>query len=495
MEKKSYLNNTSLEDLTLIKNDIQNLNDYYSKTFNQFPKNDQNKKEEEKEESKQNEPETKKTEEKIKNENLNINNNNTTNIINNNPKEIKDTRELSSPIINPEYFYNFIKSETKSKNISSLSLSSFNYKTLKETFTGIGSYPSASRKFIWRYLLSLPNNINQFMLYSGKGIHPLYINLEKILSINENKMLIRLQKICSLISYWCPDIGKVSYLPKLLFPFLKCFPGDDLFVFETAMALTSAIYIHFIRFFPNFPVTHIRLIEEIIKKETNDEIKKIFDEVNIPLNELIWRMIKYLFSESLKKDDWLSLIDFLITYNHKTEMILYFCAAFFIFTKNEINVVNNLNRKNLIKLFIDNKQRREMNKIFNLTLWLYKKYSNTLQEFVYEPYMPQERCDKYKVINNLGNKFYDVIGKMKNEFMRGELDYDIGRQLMMNEDYKIILEKKYRELCNLEREIEYCRKDILEQEKIKNDILKWQLDVITHQRDATVQKIESINSN
>ena len=175
-------------------------------------------------------------------------------------------------------------------------------------------------------------------------------------------------------------------------------------------------------------------------------------------------------------------------------MILYFAAAFFIFTKNDIGT-GTLQQKNLIKLFIDNKQRREMNKIFNLTLWLYKKYSNSLQEFVYEPYIPQERCDKYKVISNLGNKFYDVIGKMKNEYARGELDYDIGRQLMMNDDYKIILEKKYRELCNLEREIEYYRKDILEQEKIKNDILKWQLDVIAHQRDATVQKIESINNN
>ena len=31
MEKKSYLNNTSLEDLTPIKTDIQNINDYYKK--------------------------------------------------------------------------------------------------------------------------------------------------------------------------------------------------------------------------------------------------------------------------------------------------------------------------------------------------------------------------------------------------------------------------------------------------------------------------------
>ena len=481
MEKKTYLNNTTLEDLSLIKNDIKNLNDYYSKTFKQSQNNAQ-KQNEEQEESKQNEPQS------PENNNNDENNNKIT-------QPIKDSRELSSPIINPEYFYNFIKSETKSKSLSSFKLSSFNYKTLQETFTGCGTYPESARKYIWRYLLSLPNNTNQFMIYSGKGIHPLYLNLEKILPINENQMLIRLQKICSLISFWSPDIGKVSYLPKILYPFLKCFPGDDIFVFETVMALLSSVLKYFIEFYPNFPVTHIKLIEEIIKKETNGTIQKIFCELNIPLNELIWRMIKYLFSESLKKNDWLSFIDFLITYNHKPEMILYFTSAFFIFTKNDINTSINLTQKNLVKLFLDNKPRRELNKIFNLSLWLYNKYSKSLQEFVYEPYMPQERADKYKSMNNIGNKLYDAVEKMKNEFNRGELEYDIGRQLMINDDYKTILEKKYRELCNLEREIEYCRKDILEQEKIKNDILKWQLDIISHQRNAAIKKIEQINNN
>ena len=38
-EKKIYLNNTSLEDLESIKKDIQNLNEFYSKTFTK-PKND-----------------------------------------------------------------------------------------------------------------------------------------------------------------------------------------------------------------------------------------------------------------------------------------------------------------------------------------------------------------------------------------------------------------------------------------------------------------------
>ena len=140
MEKKIYLNNTSLEDLELIKNDIKNLNDFYSKTFKpnietnfQQLKQENNIKKESVEDSPSNQKETKKI--------------------------IKDSRELSSPIIKPEFFYNYMKSETKSKFIPSNKLTSFNYKTLEQTFSSIGSYPDSARKYIWMYLLSLPNTV------------------------------------------------------------------------------------------------------------------------------------------------------------------------------------------------------------------------------------------------------------------------------------------------------------------------------------------------
>ena len=490
MEKKIYLNNTSLEDLELIKNDIKNLNDFYSKTFKpnietnfQQLKQENNIKKESVEDSPSNQKETKKI--------------------------IKDSRELSSPIIKPEFFYNYMKSETKSKFIPSNKLTSFNYKTLEQTFSSIGSYPDSARKYIWMYLLSLPNNTTQFTFYSGKGIHPLYANLEKNFPINENQMLIRIQKLCSLISFWSIDVGKIDYLVNIIYPFAKCFPGDDLFVFETVMSLIISIYKYFLEFYPNFPVTHIKLIEDIIKKETNNGIEKIFNYIEVPLNQLIWRLIKFLFSESFKKEDWLSFIYFLITYNHRPEMILYFTSAFLILLKNDINInidiTNDINiakkkeiRKKILRLILDDKPRREMKKIFNLSIFLYKKYSKSLQEFIFEPYMPQEFSNKYrsyKSISNNNTEFYGVIEGLKNEINRGDMEYDIGRQLMMNDDYQMILEKKYRELCNLEKEIEYCRKDILEQEKRKNEILKWELDIISHQRDNTIRKIEAISNN
>ena len=478
MEAKIYLNNTTLEDLESIKNEIQNLNDFYSKTFKESDQSNQSKSKKGINEnfSKQNEDQQ-------------INNPSNTD---NQPNEaIKDSRELKEPIIKEEYFNNYIKAETKSRSGASSKLTSFNYKTLSKTFLGCGTYPENARKYIWMYLLSLPNNIGQFTYYSGKGIHPQYSNIKNFFPISENQMLVRVQKLCSLISFWSPNIGQISYLPNIIFPFAKCFPGDDIFVFETVMSLLLSVYKYFIEFYPNFPLTHVKLVEEIIKKETSNEIEKIFSSQGIPLNELIWRLLKFLFSESLKKDDWLSLIDFIITYNHHPEMILYFTAAFFIYTKDDF-YCNKNNQRNLLLTVLDNKSRRQIKRMFDLSLFLYKKYSKSLQEFVYEPYVPHSSCTKYKTMTHLPMEFYCVMEQLRNDYYRGDLNVDINQQLLQNEDYKTILDKKYRELCMREREIEYCQKDILEQEKRKNEILKWELDLIAHQKNNTLKQMEHI---
>lgn len=482
MDKNTYLNTANLESLENIKKDIQNLNSFYSKTFQNFkniqqqlyPNSPQENISKQKEDSFD------------KSNNRNCSNNKSSNAP-------KDSRKLKQPIINEEYFNNFIKNETRNKFMDSKNqkFSSFNYKTLSETLKGCGAYPENARKYIWIYLLSLPNNMGQFSYFSGKGIHPLYQDFKKIFPIDNNSMLIRMQKLCSLIAYWSPNVGQISYLPNLIYPFAKCFPGDDIFVFETVMALLLSVYKYCIEFYPNFPITHIKLVEELIKKETSIEIEKIFSEQKIPFKELIWRVIQYSFSESFKKDDWLSLMDFLITYNHRPEMILYFTASFFIYLKSDL-LANKNNQTKLIVTVLDNRQRRQIKKICDYSIFLYKKYNKTLQEFVYEPYIPQSSCTKYRTLMNLPMEFYNTMEQLRNDYYRGELDLDINQKLIQNYDYKTILEKKYRELCIRDKEIEFCQKDILEQEKMKNEILKWNLDIISHQRNMTLKKMEEI---
>jgi hypothetical protein len=476
MEQKLYLNNTTLEDLESIKKDIRNLNDYYSKITKKENNNRlvNQKKEINDNLSKQNEKEPK----------------NPSNTTSEQIQIIKDSRKIKEPIIKLEYFNNFILKETKLKNTSQSKLSSFNYKSLSEMFMGCGIYPEEARKYIWAYLLSLPNNMEQFIYYSGKGIHPLYVNIQNFFPIRENQMITRVQKLCSLISFWSPNIGQVSYLPNIIFPFAKSFPGDDIFIFETVMSLLISVYKYLLEFYPNFPITHIKLIEEIIKKETCNEIEKIVACQSIPLNELIWRLLKYLFSETLKKNDWLSLVDFIITYNHHPEMLLYFTASFLICSKDEL-LSDNKSQKNLLLTLLDNKPIRKIKRMFDLSLLLYKKYSKSLQEFIYEPYIPHDSCTKYKTLAHLPMEFYNTIEQLRKDYYRGDLNMDINQHLIENDDYKNILERKYRELCMKEREIEYCQKDILQQEKRKNEILKWELALISHQRNATLKNMEN----
>ena len=106
--KTKILNNKEKINSSKISNDIQNLNDYYTKAFHSSKNNDSNQKQ--KEELKEN------SNQEIQNDKNNSNNNNKNSPLKQLSK-IKDSRELSSPIINPEYFYNYIKSETKSKSI------------------------------------------------------------------------------------------------------------------------------------------------------------------------------------------------------------------------------------------------------------------------------------------------------------------------------------------------------------------------------------------
>ena len=95
-------------------------------------------------------------------------------------------------------------------------------------------------------------------------------------------------------------------------------------------------------------------------------------------------------------------------------MILYFTSSFLILLKNDINInISNNNekkielRQKILRLILDDKPRREMKKIFNLSIFLYKKYSKSLQEFIFEPYIPQESNNKYRSMPNLNNELYN----------------------------------------------------------------------------------------
>lgn len=100
-------------------------------------------------------------------------------------------------------------------------MSSMNYDKLQGVLKKFHEYPEKYRTMIWRYLLSLPMNKKMFEAYIKKDPHPVYVNLYKTYSVKSYRMYNKLVRVLSALAHWSPVFAEVSYLPDLVFPFLK----------------------------------------------------------------------------------------------------------------------------------------------------------------------------------------------------------------------------------------------------------------------------------
>ena len=401
-------------------------------------------------------------------------------------RKIIYSTEMKMPKIKKENFNHFLKTELTPKQIKSMDFSFLNYNQLKDTILIAGTFPENARKYIWRYLLSLPNNIEKFKLIAGKGIHPLFEGLNQIYKVSDRKYLVRIQEICSLIAYWNNGLGNIHFLTNIVYPFIKVFSGDDIFVFETLVALFTSVIRYWFEFYPNLPYSHIKYCIGILNKE-HEGLVDIFRSARISENEIIWRLLTNFFSESFKKDDWVSFVDFIITFNHKPEMILYFSIAFILSNKEDLSFCKN-NPKKICEILYDIKIPRKMSNLFRNTIHLFEKYSPN-QILKYESYIPFPE-NGYPVIENIPLDLLATTSEIKDELKAGELD--IEKAIQSHDAKKKLLEKKYSELLQKEREIEYCYNDMIEAEKKKNEILKWELGILTYQRSNALKELDKI---
>lgn len=457
----TFIGNTTLTDLEKLKTDIENLKEYY-KVSTEKQKSKDPKIFEDSEIMQQ----------KLKDQKS---------------KQIS-SKTLKEPIIKQSNFDRYIKSELKPKDLNKINLNIFSYKNLQQIITYCGSYPENARKFIWKYLLSLPNDKYLFSKYSHKGVHPFYENLQQVFPIADQKYFRRVQAICSLISFWCPHVGNIYYLPNIVFPFVKTILGDDLFIFETLIALFNSVFKYWFDHYPNMPYEHIDYIVDIINKETNDQMKHQFENTNtnsIKINELIWRLLTNFFSESFNKNDWLSFVDFILSYNHKPEMILYFSGAFILQYKDDL-IMHKDNKIKISKVLYDITLPRNVLTLIKSTLKLYGKYYKT-QKMVYYAYVPFPD-NEYPIMDKFPLDFLKTTQQLKDEIKSGKLD--INEEVEYSDKKKKILDKKYNELLQREKDIEFAYQELLATQKEKNEILKRELDAILYKKEMVYNEIK-----
>ena len=389
-----------------------------------------------------------------------------------------DSKMLSQPILNVSNYKKALESEFPPSSKEKMRVKLLQYNIIKESLDQCSSFPSNIRKYIYQFLFSLPNDKNIFSRYDKMGIHPFFRFLDDIYPLADNTQKANLQKVCSLLAFYSPLIGNIYFLPELVFPFIKCFPNEEHFLFELLIAFFHSIGNFWFEFYPGMPLYHIKLSEKIIEHEDSllyDHIEKIYRESDIAqlkLTEIIWRLIRNLFSESLIKEHWLQMIDFLFAYNHKPEMILYIASAFILSIKTEIMTSGNSDE--IKSVLFDTNNYTKLTNIFKKAKELYKKY-NKYQIYKYIPYYPiyTEYSNDYNKLpdNYFPDDYKENVDNIKDEMMRINKEYDEKDMHLERTD------KYYKDLLRKEKEAQRKFLSELNKENMKEYIIKKELDI------------------
>ena len=113
----------------------------------------------------------------------------------------------------------------------------FNLPKLRRLLKQYGQFPDKYRTLTWKYLLKLPLNKEAFQGLLSRGVHPAFKDLHKRFPVASYRLYNKLVRIMSALGHWSPVFLDVSYLPQIVFPFLKVIPNDDLFVFELIVSI------------------------------------------------------------------------------------------------------------------------------------------------------------------------------------------------------------------------------------------------------------------
>ena len=389
-----------------------------------------------------------------------------------------DSKMLSQPILNTSLYKKALESEFPTSSKEKMRMKLLQYNIIKESLDQCSSFPSNMRKYIYQFLFSLPNEKKIYEKYDKMGVHPFYRFLDDIYPLTDITQKSNLQKVCSLLSFYSPIIGNIYFLPELVFPFIKCFPNEEHFLFELLIAFFHSIGNFWFEFYPGSPLYHIKLSEKIIEHEDSilcEHIEKIYRESDIAelkLTEIIWRLIRNLFSESLVKDHWLQMIDFLFAYNHKPEMILYIASSFILSIKNQILAC--FNSDELKNIIFDTSNYTTLTNIFKKTRELYKKY-NKYQIYKYIPYYPiytEGEKDYNKIPENyFPDDYKENANSIKDEMMKINKEYDEKDIHLERTD------KYYKDLLKKEKEAQRKFLSELNKENMKEYMIKKELDI------------------
>jgi len=201
--------------------------------------------------------------------------------------------------------------------------------SLKDVLDTHYCFPSDNRTILWRFLLHLPMNEDQYVILATQEMHPVAKNLSQTLPIKYSTVASHLSRILSCLYYFHPPLAECDWLPSLVFPFLKIFQRDSLITFEIIVTIIINWCVEWVNFIPNPPITVLSRIESIAKKH----------KAKAPLS-VAWPALRSFFAEVATTECVLILMDNIIARN--PAFIEYLVVSFSMIKGEKIISISNV---------------------------------------------------------------------------------------------------------------------------------------------------------
>lgn len=234
---------------------------------------------------------------------------------------------------------------------------------LRKFLSEFKRFPEKNRSLIWKVLLDLPENIENFDKLKEQGIHPLYQNLENNFPLNSQGLYKLLQKILSLLGYHCPFFTEIDYFPALVFPFIKVLGNNEILCFETILTFMMNWAKELFESFPDFPIVLLETIEDLLKFHDYDLYRHFMDN-NIQLNNLIWPVLQTNFTGILAREDWLVFMDHVFAFSGNCAFYIMFLISYICYFRNSLLALQDVKG---FSLFFDQQNAINIEKVLENT--------------------------------------------------------------------------------------------------------------------------------
>jgi hypothetical protein len=278
-------------------------------------------------------------------------------------------------------------------------MASMDTKKLQGVLRKFREYPEKYRTMIWKYVLDLPMNKMMFESYIKRDPHPAYANLYKTYSVKSYRLYNKLVRMLSGLAYWSPLFAEVAYLPDLVFPFVKVIKCNDLVLFEVIVSFLMQHCQLWFEKFPSDPVHLLKTSVEVVIAKESIVLYKNFVRHGFGVTQYAWPMLKNVFSTVLPKDDWLKLIDHLLTYSDKPELLLFFTAAYLLHFKGTLSKIQSIEE---MCDFVEYQNPVNINIVLKEMFRLHKKYNGDEEVYygIMGNYLPLRSTHGYPVFFN-----------------------------------------------------------------------------------------------